>query len=99
MRRALIRLLGGDLREPGHERLEAALAALEARVEVLEGEQHPTRLAEWHELAEKLKRYLQRISAVEGRAAAREGKGAVSADPTTSAVLRSKFPKLFAEGG
>jgi hypothetical protein len=99
VRRALIRLLGGDLRAPDHERLQAAIVALSARVEVLEGEMHPTRLLEWRELAEQLQRYLKRISAVEGRAAAREGKGAVAADPASVAVLRAKYPKLFAEGG
>jgi hypothetical protein len=40
---------------------------------------------------ERLKRYLQRVSAVEQRLKARE-EGSTDADPVTSAVLRMKFP-------
>jgi hypothetical protein len=69
------------------------LSALEKRVAVLEGEMHPARLVEWHDLAERLKRYLSRIAAVEQKAKQRE-EGHHDADPVTSAVLRSKFPKL-----
>lgn len=68
------------------------LDRLEKRLATLEAEQHPARLAEWHELAEKLKRYLSRISAVEQRMSDRQ-EGTTTADPKLSAVLRAKFPR------
>lgn len=96
LRHALIRLLGGDLKQPDHGEPHATLAALEARVSELEAVQI-NRALEWAETAEKIKRYLARISAVEGRAAARE-KGTTTTDPTVAAVLKAKFPRI-AEGG
>ncbi len=73
--------------------LVGELQALRDRVAVLEAEMHPARLAEWHELAEKLKRYLQRISAVEQRAKDREA-GQVEGDGKAGAralLMRTKF--------
>lgn len=46
---------------------------------------------EWAEVSEKLQRYLKRISAVEGRAAARE-KGEGDLPAQTRALLQMKFP-------
>lgn len=68
--------------------------ALEARVRALEDLQLK-REVEWAETSEKLLRYLRRISAVEQRAAEREG--GASSDPVTTALLRSKYP--HANGG
>lgn len=67
------------------------LPALEQRVATLEAAQHPTKLVEWIDVAERLQRYLSRISAVEQRMKAREG-STEDADPVTNAVLRMKFP-------
>jgi hypothetical protein len=77
--------------------LRDQVQALEERLAVLEREMHPTRLIEWVELTEKLKRYLQRLSAVEQRQKQREGEGSGSADPVIRAVLSSKFPR--SQGG
>ena len=74
-----MRLFAFLRRDPGPRLVDIAdqLSSLQARLEALEAEfkaeMHPARLVEWHELAEKLKRYLQRISAVEQRAKDREG--------------------------
>lgn len=82
-------LLRGERPQPVHERLEAEIVALKSRVALLD-EQQLRRELEWAEVAEKLKRYLQRISAVEQRARDREGG---HADPVVAAVLKSKFPR------
>lgn len=68
------------------------LAALEARLAKLESDEL-ARSLEWAEVAEKLQRYLKRISAVDARAEAREGKGTTTTDPRIAAVLRAKFPQ------
>lgn len=70
------------------------LHALRERLAVLEAEMHPARLAEWHELAERLKRYLQRISAVEQRQKQREGEQLEQGDGKAAALAllhRTKF--------
>ncbi len=68
--------------------------ALAERVALLEAQQHPTKLLEWVELAERLQRYLSRLSAVEQRIKQREEGTAQPENPVTAAVLRSKFPQL-----
>lgn len=92
LRLALIRFLGGDLKSPDDGGLRAEIVALEARLRVLEDAQHPTKLIEWVELQEKLRRYLTRLQSVEQRIKAREKDSAESADPVTLALLRSKYP-------
>jgi len=71
--------------------LVGELQALRDRVAVLEAEMHPARLAEWHELAEKLKRYLQRISAVEQRAKDREQAPEDGKAGARALLMRTKF--------
>jgi hypothetical protein len=63
----------------------------------LEEAQHPTKLLEWVETTEKLKRYLLRIGAVEQRLKQRQEEPAAGSDPVTVALLRSKYP--HANGG
>jgi hypothetical protein len=78
--------------------LRAELAALRAAVRELDAVQLRREL-EAAEVAEKLKRYLQRISAVDQRARQRE-EGSTEADPVTAAVLRIKYsPKQNQQGG
>lgn len=72
--------------------------ALAERVALLEAQQHPTKLLEWVELAERLQRYLSRLSAVEQRIKQREEGTAPPVDAVTSAVLRSKFPQITKNG-
>jgi hypothetical protein len=90
-RRFLIRLLGGDLPPTDHGEPEPAPTSLEARVRELEAIQLQREI-EWAAVSEKLQRYLKRISAVEGRAAAREEGGGELA-PQTRALLQMKFPQ------
>jgi hypothetical protein len=76
-------------------RLGDHLDALEKRLALLEGEMHPSRLVEWVEVTEKLKRYLQRLGAVEQRQRAREN-GGPEDDKTTlrRQLMAAKFPHL-----
>lgn len=75
--------------------LVEALRDLEARLEVLEGEMHPARLVEWTELAEKLKRYLQRLSTVEQRLKQREDPDEPQDEKTRlRALLHTKYPGI-----
>ena len=75
-------------------KLAGQVEALEARLAVLEAQQHPAKLMEWVELQERLSRYLSRITAVESRLKEREKGGEQGKpDPVTLAVLRSKFPQ------
>jgi hypothetical protein len=93
IRRALIRLLGGDLTPPGHGEPQPDFAALAARVSALEDLQLK-REVEWAEVSEKVLRYLRRIAAVEQRQKEREEAEDTSAttDPKQlAAVLKSKF--------
>lgn len=68
------------------------LAELQTRLQALE-DQELRRSLEWAEVSEKLKRYLQRISAVEQRAKAREN-GDQDDDGKAGAralLMRTKF--------
>lgn len=72
-------------------RLVGQVEALEKRLAVLEDAQHPTKLLEWVELAERLQRYLSRLSAVEQRLKHREN-GDDTTPPQLRALLKTKFP-------
>lgn len=82
--------LFGFLR-PDQRRLDA----LERQVATLVAEEQARTVA-FLDIADRVKRHLGRVAAIEGRAAQREeGR---QADPVTAAVLRSKFPQVRKEG-
>jgi hypothetical protein len=81
--------LRGERTQPDLGTVLAEIASLRASVRALD-EQQVRRELEWAEIAEKLKRYLQRITTVEQRAQQREAK-THEADPVTAAVLRLKY--------
>lgn len=74
---------------PDRERLDT----LERRLATLEAAEEARSVA-FLDIADRVKRHLGRVAAIEGRAAEREGRAAASSpDPVTIALLRSKYPQ------
>lgn len=72
------------------------LDALERRLASLEAAEAARDVA-FLDIADRVKRHLGRVAAIEGRAAARE-EGRQQPDPVTMAVLRTKFPHSERQG-
>jgi hypothetical protein len=73
---------------PDRERLDA----LERRLASLEAGEAARDVA-YLDIADRIKRHLGRVAALEGRAAEREAaRGSAGPDPVTQALLRSKYP-------